>query len=193
MYRPDTVRSPPIIFFNGAKVVLKTSKKKLLPKEVSVAQWIGANQRIMAKLFPLFNKSELVEYMDFTEQMSDLFVQYPTPNVMRVDDMHRKDVSQKGRKWNDIRIFLQIHWLSLKEDSNPKADKTDKAPKEEKYPKKLDRFQNRQERRLCIQYNKTGSCNFGTSCRFIHACGVPGCPEKHPTCKHELQSPNFRA
>ena len=170
----------------GTKLVLKGRRKKLLVKEVTVAQWIGANQRIFAKLYPLFTESELIEYGEYVEQISELFSQYPVANVMRVDDIHRKEVSIKGHSWNHVRVFLQIHWLS-KNMSRPVANATPSGGRGATSERK--EFPSR---RLCTEFNDKGSCRYGSACRFRHVCSIAGCSEKHPACKHELPSSSFR-
>ena len=169
----------------GTKLVLKGRRKKLLPKEITVAQWVGANQRIFAKLYPLFNDVELQEYGEFVEEISEMFSQYPVPNGMRVDDIHRKEVALKGRRWNDIRLFLQVHYLPRNmHRSNPVAVTAGhkNGPSSKDIP----------SRRICIEFNEKGSCRFGNACRFRHVCSVAGCYEKHAACKHEVPSNSFR-
>ena len=54
---------------SGAQVVLKTGKKKPLPEDVPISQWIGANQRVLRKLLPLFKPNDLRDYGDYIEQI----------------------------------------------------------------------------------------------------------------------------
>ena len=170
---------------SGAQVVLKTGKKKPLPEDVSISQWIGANQRIYAKLLPLFRAGDVKEYGDYVEQVSELLTKYPASSVFKVDDLHRREVAEKGVAWNSVNIFNHIHYLR---DAGPRAktEKQDKPPPSRNPLRLTDR--DGEGRRICLDFNGERGCRFRPGfCNFRHVCSVTGCVGDHPSFKHGSQ------
>ena len=141
----------------GFKLLLRGPKRKLTPRQVSLPQWISANQTIFNKLLPSFSIKELQEYSDYVVKIGDLFHKYPTGNVMVLDDNHRRNVAQKGHKWNEIDIHLQLH--GLHSQFNPKSSQPYKSNG------------NPNSNVVCRLFNTLQGCRF-KNCKFAHSCST---------------------
>lgn len=170
----------------GSKIYVKSDKKRLSLREISCAQWIGANSRIFAKLLPFFSNTELSDYCDYVEQVSEFFQQYPSYHVLRCDDLHRRDVHATGRRWCDVKLLYQLHFLRFGgfKQQKPFAAKTgyDDANSFDNARNFTDNsrfFDNGNKGRpTCKQFNSYSGCHF-SPCKYKHsclACGTIGHP-----------------
>ena len=164
----------------GRQLTFKSkSNKKLEPKEVSVAQWIGANSRILEILTPTLTKSELADYNDYTRQVGDLLQLYTEPSVMSLDHAHRRAVSLFNRRWNDVSNHNERFYLRVK--SSQKSDRSDKSDSgRTSRTRTRSKFQH-----VCVKYNTAEGCTYGAECRFRHKCNEKGCHDTRPKHTHE--------
>ena len=167
----------------GSQLALKSNKRKITTREVSVHQWVGANQRIFVKLSPLFSGKEAMEYNEYVCQISDLFAKYNVKNVMEVDEMHRKEVAETGRAWNSI----NVHLFHLLWEATPNVSHQNQNFRKNKKFSDLDSRGNK----ICLQFNTPAGCRFKGNCKFRHVCSIPGCFQaSHPSYLHQNQSNN---
>jgi hypothetical protein len=164
----------------GRQLTFKSKNKKLEPKEVSAAQWIGANSRILDVLYPTLSKAEISDYNDYTRQIGDLLQLYTEPSVMSLDHSHRKAVAMFNRRWNDVSNHTERFYLRVK--PSQKADRSDSVKGTK--PKGRSKFQH-----VCVKYNTSEGCTYGDQCRFRHKCNEKGCHDTRPKHTHE----HFRA
>ena len=176
---------------SGSQVVLKGTRKKPLAKDVSISQWIGANQRIYNKLLPMFKQNDIREYGLYVEQISELLGKYPASNVFTVDDLHRKEVAEKGVSWAYVNVFDHIH--NLRDATKPAAKQTAQQGQGGQNSRQgANRFTNKDNmgNPICVDYNMASGCRFKEGlCRFKHVCSIPGCFKDHPSTKHEGGGP----
>jgi hypothetical protein len=161
----------------GRQLVFKSTKsKKIEPKDVSPAQWIGANSRILDVLSPTLTKAELAEYNDYTRQIWDLLQLYTDASVMSLDHAHRKSVAMFDRHWNDVSNHCERFYLRIR--PSQKSEKTEMVKGGKS--KVRSRFQH-----VCVKYNSVEGCTYGDQCRFRHKCNEKGCSDTRPKHTHE--------
>jgi hypothetical protein len=186
---PDYVNLPDCFLSDDEETLLTTtckhltfkskSNKKLEPREVSVAQWIGANSRILDILTPTLTRSEIADYNDYTRQVGDLLQLYTDPSVMSLDHAHRRAVSLFNRRWNDVSNHTERFYLRIRPSKKLEKSETSDAGKGAR-PKNRTKFQH-----VCVKYNTTEGCTYGSECRFRHKCNEKGCHDTRPKHTHE--------
>ena len=83
----------------GAQLVLRSARQKPLPEQVTLAQWIGANARIMERLIrsrQLQSADQICQYLDYTVKFSDYAQVNELPSVMVYDlEFRRKQYERQ--------------------------------------------------------------------------------------------------
>ena len=163
----------------GAQLILRQSRIKPLPEQVTLAQFISANARIMARLVKegrLKGEADLLDYLEYTADVGDYAQVCDIGTVMLYDNEYRKKQSRKDRKWGEDDIHLSTFYLQRRRKLDAPAASTSSQSRTNKAPKQFDR----RGVEICKSYNGWG-CHRDT-CRFSHVCSI--CKEGHPKSFH---------
>ena len=101
--------------------MLRAAQQKPLPEQVTLAQWVDANARIMERLIrsrQLQSVDELCEYLDYTVKISDFAQVNELPSVMLYDLEYRRKQFERQRSWNEDDFHLANFFLRKKDISN---------------------------------------------------------------------------
>ncbi len=159
-----------------AQLVLRQVRQKPLPEQVSVAQYLSANARLMAKMITdgqLKSQADILSYLEYTANIGDFAQVCEVPSVMIYDKEFRKKQARIGQKWNDDDIHLATYYLNRRRRTDVASAP---SPRSSKPPRLLDRRGNE----ICRSYNGTGC--YREVCKFSHVCSV--CKENHPRSSH---------
>ena len=151
----------------GAQLVLRASRQKPLPEQVSLAQWVGANARIMEKMVrshQLQSPEEICAYLNYTAKFSDYAQVMEIPSVMIFDHEYRKRQAEKSRSWDEDDFHLSSFYLKKKEPA--RRDQSYNHRRSSDRPLPVVRDMNGLE--ICKSFNTAGC--FRDICRYSHAC-----------------------
>ena len=170
----------------GTQLILRSTRQKPAPENVSLAQWISANARIMSKLIldgDLKSSPEILDYLQYTMDFGDYAQVNELPSVMTYDHEYRRKQSTKKRKWGDDDIHLANFYLVRQRDAvrsrPPFNNATHPRP-----PRLLDNSGTE----ICRSFNGNG-CH-RSSCVYSHVCTV--CKQSgHSRRYHRDQQPNI--
>ena len=150
----------------GGSVTLKVNAKPKLDK-VSPGMWIAANCKILKKLMKDDDKFVVSDYLLYTERIGELATRFTWSSVLLFDDEYRQRQAESKFAWGTDAPHLSTVMLHARQAPPP-----GKAGKQ---------AGNGAARRpgvsgvTCRQFN-TGSCSYGSSCKFEHACSICGGP-----------------
>ena len=91
----------PVFSQGGAQLFLRTNKQKPAPESVTLAQWISANARIMAKLITdgiLKSQEDTLSYLEYTMDFGDYAQVNEIESIMIYDHEYRKKQCRTNRK-----------------------------------------------------------------------------------------------
>lgn len=161
---PDNVSKPNVSYLND-----KDRVKRI--EEVTPAQWISANSKILLKLIGEgMNMDGVRSYLRYTSKIGDYLQVSEPSSVMLLDNEHRRQVYDESRQWHEIdgdKVYFHLKSASTANDNHRyhhKAQPTDDHG-----------------RTICLRYNR-GSC-FMTYCKFSHVCLL--CKGDHPKSMHQ--------
>ena len=169
----DDSREQEVCRQGSTQLLLRAVRQKPLPEQVTLAQWISDNARIMAKLIRegrMSGQEEILSYLQYTMDIGDYAQVCHVGSVMVYDNEYRKKQWSKGRKWGDDDVHLATFYLQRKQanmqgsriNTNTKAMSNQRmAP-----PRTLDTHGNE----ICRNYN-FGAC-YRPQCQFAHSCIV---------------------
>ena len=163
----------------GAQLVLRQARVKPLAEQVSLAQYLSANARIMARLIleGRLRTEDILDYLEYTADIGDYAQVCDIPSVMLYDQEYRKKQARKGAKWGTADIHLSTFYLQKKRgrhDASPTS--VTPTPRAVKPPRQVDR----RGVEICRSYNAWG-CN-RDQCRYSHVCSL--CKDPHPKSSH---------
>jgi hypothetical protein len=177
---------------------LHSKSKRVTAKEVSIPQWISANNRICEILSVAFSPQDLKDYNRYTRQIGDLLQIYPAASVFLLDNAHRKDVFSYGARWHQIDNHLERFYLQKPSkffDSQADAvvsSTSDNVGSNSSSGNTVSSGKSSNRKRWihpCTKYNSKEGCQFKNGCRFPHICSERGCMGAHPVHEHK----NFRS
>jgi len=176
----DAFTDSPVCARGDVQLVMRSARPKLLPEQVSLAQWVGANARIMKQLITsgvLSSNEDLFSYLDFTETIGDYAQVNTLPSLMVYDHEFRRRQAEKGRPW-DVEDFHLANFHLRKKDQPLVKDRwgSQRGPSQRSSPVEL-----------CRNYNASGCLR--DACRYIHACSICRVPG-HPRTSHK-ESPTL--
>jgi hypothetical protein len=184
---------------DGGTLVFRPHKSQKKLEQVTKEQWFAAALRIMDALSRAGKlPSHLVpDYLGYLIQITDLAQQYLWHDVLLYDDLYRREQAKLCCKWGAPIATLGRLWLQprstpqnvghkpLQSSRKPPAygnGNTYSRPAPQKGP--LDAQTGRE---ICLAFNK-GACRFGTECKYVHVCSVPGCGKSHAKPQHPSPS-----
>ncbi len=176
---------------SGAKLTLKLSKKKKpLPEEVTIPQWIGASARILLKKIASqkVDMPSVCDYIKYMAKVGDLLQQYTCESVMVMDDLHRRAQAVEQSEFANIGLHTQFLHLEKKQAISKDQKVTKQKPKAGKMAqRKVDSS----GKEICINYNQQSGCHFNP-CKYSHVCMIQNCQGDHPQFRHDSTPPRFR-
>jgi hypothetical protein len=167
-----------------------TGSKKIELRNVTEAQYMEANARIMAILL-LQNKLDqqgIFDYLAYTIYIAQLAQKRDWVSVLRFDDDYRKAQAAGGVQWGEDVSYIRELTLEDKKPPNVPHGPSQKFPhagKQGKGPKK--KFEKggtgNASSKTCINFNKPDGCSY-PSCKFKHICeGCGAANHALPACK----------
>ena len=175
----------------GRTFSLQSKAKRVTLKEITVAQWITANNRIGEILGLSFSPQETADYNRYTRQVGDLFQIYAIECVLKLDNAHRKDMFAYGGRWHDVDNHLERFFLQkMAKRESPLPTDSSVSPT---VSSPGDGKKNLRKRwsHVCAKFNTKEGCSYKDHCRFPHLCGEKGCYGAHPS--HEHSAKGFRS
>ena len=157
----------------GAQLVLRATRQKPLPEQVSLAQWIGANARIMAQLINdgrLSSTNDILDYLDYTAIFSDYAQVNEVESLMLYDHEFRKKQFRKSRSWGEDDLHLSNFYLQRRREVSRK-------PEKQRPSDRPARVVDQQGFEVCRNYNNFGC--YREYCRYSHVCAI--CKDKSHT------------
>ena len=156
----------------GSELVMKTGPRKPKLEKVTQMQWTAASSRILAKLI-LDGKVGLdavAHYLAYTVKVSSLAQRYVWTSVLMYDREYRKAQAIYNFPWgSDVPHLVSVHLVPRTDKSTSAAKATPSAGRE-------------QLPYACNLYNASGTCQYGSNCRFQHHCSK--CKGSHPASQH---------
>ena len=138
-------------------------------EDVSPAQWISANVRILQQLIKEgLDVAGILSYLRYTAKIGDYLQMSDQSSVMLLDHEHRRQVHQEGRDWDNIdgdKVYFHLKAPTSKPHARSFVSTDEKG------------------RPICKRFNK-GIC-FSSFCRYAHICFV--CKGDHPKMAHPNQ------
>jgi hypothetical protein len=159
----------------GKTFKLEGRRRRLLPREVSIPQWLSPNLNILELLSESWTPAEVKEYLEYSKQIGDLLQIYTSASVFCLDDSHRRDVHRGFRRWNAIsghqeRFFL-VRDRSVNMASGGSTSSSGAAS---------GRRRRNRPGQPCVAYNSTDWCKYKENCKFPHICSDKLCGGNHP-------------
>ena len=165
------------------QVIIKSGPAKVKLDSVTPNQWVAANARIMAELVTAGSLKDrgILQYLAYTCKVGDLADRYDWKSVLLYDREYRVAQSHHDFLWGMDIPHIITTCLREKPPPAPAGAKNNLLKQNTKDKVGKERFKN--GRVICRMYNQ-GSCTYNP-CKFIHACAVSGCTEKHPESEHK--------
>jgi hypothetical protein len=174
----------------GTSLYLGNSPRKVQPEKLNQGLFLGANARILARIIPNLTPAVAV-YLDYLRMIGDLLVNYTSQSVYVLDHLHRFEVVELNRPFNQIDPTLSLNNLKRKEVighvSTASTSSKSSTSHNSKSGSKSDSKQTYGELPMCWQWNQPDGCKF-ENCRYIHKCNVSGCGAAHPAWKHSFRA-----
>ena len=110
----DFVSKPKSVTTDNETTLLANGETKLFVRsgsnskpnadQVSLAQWISANSRILLQLMAdgTADIETIKSYLQYTSQIGDFAQVYTTSSIMLLDDNHRRQIGPEKGSWNEI-------------------------------------------------------------------------------------------
>ena len=173
-----------VIRSGSSQLVLRSARARLVPEHVTLAQWISANSRIMAKLITtgqLSSQQQILDYLQYVADVGDYAQTCEQSSVMIYDHEYRKKQAAFNRKWGDDDIHLCTFFLNKKARSDRRyqgRSNHQMSRSSNKPPRLVDNS----GLEICRNFNGYGCSR--QPCYFSHVCSI--CKDKsHPRSRHE--------
>lgn len=156
---------------DGQSIVVKSSARKIKLDQISPAQWISANARILAELLRTgkLQQDKVLNYLGYTAKVGDLALRYSWLSVLYYDHEYRHLQAQYQFEWGRDAPHLATTRLRERQSGNNHSAK----PMSKKVP-------------ICRNYNSKG-CSLSV-CSYKHICSEPGCGKPHSKVNHSKEA-----
>ena len=164
----------------STQLVLRSTRAKPLPEQVSLPQWISANAKIMTRLISdgkLSSPDQLLGYLQYISDFGDYAQTCTLESLMIYDQEYRRKQAQLDRKWGDEDVHLSNFYLQRK--SRPER-RPQQAYRPNNRPSRPPRLLDSTGTEICRNYNNSGC--YREHCQYAHVCLI--CKDKHPKHKH---------
>jgi hypothetical protein len=175
----------------GRTFSLQSKAKRVTLKEITVPQWITANNRIGEILSLSFSPQDAADYNRYTRQVGDLFQIYAVECVLKLDNAHRKDMFAYGGRWHDVDNHLEHFFLQKMAKRETQVSTSANLSPSVTSPGEGKKSLRKRWSHVCAKFNTKEGCSFKDHCRFPHLCGEKGCYGAHPS--HEHVAKGFRS
>ena len=157
---------------DGQSIIVKTGAKKLKLENISPAQWISANARIMAELLRQgkLQQHQIPLYLSYTAKIGDLALRYAWQSVLAYDNEYR---------------YLQANMQFLWGLDAPHLAKTRLRERVKRTAASTSSAKSNSQKPICKNYNSKG-CTY-TACTYRHICSEQGCGKSHPQNQHKSE------
>ena len=178
------------------QVVLRAagnSKTKL--ESVTPLQWMGASIRIMHDLVlkGVLKQSDTNAYLEYMQKIGDLASKYTWSSILQYDREYRRWQAQSSCPWGADNIHLAEVHLDVRGKPPASQGTPRNSPQQQKQSAsstKLSRDKAPNKATdICRLYN-LAKCTFGSNCRYMHKCLVPGCEATHTIMDHKSEPKN---
>ena len=183
---------------NGPQLVLRSGSRKPKLENVSIPQWSVANLAILHTIAGEkgYNVQDIMDYLSHTTRVCQLFQRFQVPSVLLYDREYRRTQAQHGFRWGTEMPHLQICFLQARNWQNSHVGQQRAGPNYNNsgsnnmygggYEGPARRGPVTSDgKEICKRFNSTRGCRY-TDCRYVHACSVPRCGEKHPAPTHDV-------
>lgn len=175
---PDFVHNPTgsaTQYSELGKGLFLHAKAKLKPEDITTAQWISANTRILRKNIEQgLDQAGIKAYLKYTEKIGDYLQVSEISSVMLLDHAHRQLVFEENRRWDDIDGDMRYFYLEKSKSTTPAGPKQKRS-----FKSSTDHSGNI----ICGRFNAIQGCQL-QYCKFSHVCSVQGCNMDHPRHAH---------
>ncbi len=170
--RASTMNDQEVEIGNGVILRLQGGTKPKL-ETITPAQWTAANARILAELIKEGQSSTqyTLDYLSYTAKIGELATRYTWSSVIAFDDEYRRRQAEFRFRWgSDSPHSSQL--LLRERESAPKKPQTRRTKPTSKI-----------EMPFCFNFNNGRACQYGSDCRFRHACET--CSGDHAKVNHK--------
>jgi hypothetical protein len=104
----------------GTQLIMRSTRQKPSPENVSLAQWITANARILAKMIQngaMKSHDDILAYLQYNMDFGDYAQLNEHDSIMTYDHEYRRKQANTGRKWGENDIHLANFYLQRKRDT----------------------------------------------------------------------------
>jgi hypothetical protein len=152
------------------------NRKKPRLENVTPAQWVAANSRILAELIEVdgCDMDTVLDYLSYTTKVGELANRFTWQSVMVYDDQYREKQARFGYRWGSDSPHIATVVPEERKKPNPMRS-TGTEGKGRQQPKVT-------KDRRCVYFNE-GRCFHGDQCKFQHACST--CGGSHPQSDHK--------
>jgi hypothetical protein len=162
----------------GVVLKMKSGGSKVKLEQVTPAQWLSANSRILADIilkegvnFDITNF--VLDYLAYTTKIGELATKFTWSSVIQYDDDYRVKQSEFGFPWgSDSPHMLTVGLERRKYQGQGSAMGPMKSQKGKEPP-------------FCINFNNGRDCPF-KPCKFRHVCEI--CGKAHAKVNHDSTS-----
>ncbi len=168
-------------------IIARKGSARLKFSEVSPAQWMAANARVMAELIKEGHLSSdgIMQYLGYTAKIGELATTHTWASVLSYDREYREAQSALEFVWGADSPFIHnkclIQRASKAKAIAPGGARVAQLPGQPKPGKRGPFTPNGEE--ICRLYN-IQSCHLGPACKRVHVCRIQGCGLPHPASEH---------
>ena len=170
-----------------SQLVLRSSRVKPLPEQITLAQWISSNARIMSKLITdgkLSSQQQMLDYLQYTADFGDYAQTCEIPSLMVYDQEYRRKQATSDRSWGEDDIHLCTFYLHRKQRSDKRHQPHNRANRQNTW-NKPPRLLDLAGVEICRNFNSVGCTR--ENCQYSHSCLI--CKDKsHPKTRHPQPS-----
>ena len=178
-----------VIHTGSSQLVLRSIRSRPQPEQVTLAQWISANSRIMSKLISsgqLSNNEQILNYLQYVTDFGDYAQTCEIDSLMIYDNEYRKKQASTSRKWGEDDVHLcTFHLQRRYRHDRRQLGRRQQQQQQSRAPAKPPRLLDSAGVEICRNFNAFGC--FRQVCHYSHVCAI--CKDKsHPKSKHDQAS-----
>ncbi|KAJ7389075.1 hypothetical protein OS493_033937 [Desmophyllum pertusum] len=170
-------------YWNPALPPETNHEKKPKLTSITFPQWSTAKFRTMHTLVKegaLSSMTDVMSYISYGTNVSELAKIYPIARVAQCDDLCRRMQFATGCKWGTESQFIYQQTLNKPAANQPVSTKQPGHPTNRTTPT----INPATGKQVCYEFQRRQGCSYGTACRYDHVCIKPLCMGEHPQWKH---------
>ena len=155
----------------GSQVILRSCRQKPLPEQVSLAQWISANARILQRLIANGELSSkgIVDYLEYTSDFGDYAQVCEKESLMIYDHEYRLKQARKKTQWGVEDVHLANFYLQRK-NRHPGTQTSKTNNSWNRQPSTPPRSRDSAGGEICRTFNGSGCQR--SFCKYSHVCAI---------------------